>query len=169
MTFDSEAELMKVACCHDNAKSRLLSIMPWTSISLLTLVLRSSLSQDTFRHLLLSHWLLTSLPRRSSWIQPLMKPKPDEIMYPCSIWGPTCDGLDRIVEQCNLPDMQVGDWLVFENMGAYTVVTSSTFNGFQRPGIHYVMSRPAWQHMQQICLQGMPAPAEEFHLFEVST
>ncbi|XP_035023919.2 ornithine decarboxylase isoform X2 [Hippoglossus stenolepis] len=71
------------------------------------------------------------------------KPKPDEIMYPCSIWGPTCDGLDRIVEQCNLPDMQVGDWLVFENMGAYTVAASSTFNGFQRPGIHYVMSRPA--------------------------
>ncbi|XP_047197564.1 ornithine decarboxylase-like isoform X2 [Hippoglossus stenolepis] len=71
------------------------------------------------------------------------KPKPDEIMYPCSIWGPTCDALDRIVEQCNLPDMQVGDWLVFENMGAYTVAASSTFNGFQRPGIHYVMSRPA--------------------------
>lgn len=72
------------------------------------------------------------------------KPKPDEIMYPCSIWGPTCDGLDRIVEQCNLPDMQVGDWLVFETMGAYTVAASSTFNGFQRPDIHYVMSRPAW-------------------------
>lgn len=65
-------------------------------------------------------------------------------MYPCSIWGPTCDGLDRIVEQCDLPDLQVGDWLVFENMGAYTVAASSTFNGFQRPDIHYVMSRPAW-------------------------
>lgn len=65
-------------------------------------------------------------------------------MYSCSIWGPTCDGLDRIVEQCCLPDMQVGDWLVFENMGAYTVAASSTFNGFQRPDIHYIMSRPAW-------------------------
>lgn len=65
-------------------------------------------------------------------------------MYPCSIWGPTCDGLDRIVEQCDLPELQVGDWLVFENMGAYTVAASSTFNGFQRPDIHYVMSRHAW-------------------------
>lgn len=65
-------------------------------------------------------------------------------MYPCSIWGPTCDGLDRIVEQCDLPDLQVGDWLVFENMGAYTVAAASTFNGFQRPDIHYVMSRLAW-------------------------
>uniref|UniRef100_A0A3P8UAZ6 ornithine decarboxylase n=1 Tax=Amphiprion percula TaxID=161767 RepID=A0A3P8UAZ6_AMPPE len=95
------------------------------------------------------------------------KPKLDEVLYPCSIWGPTCDGLDRIVEQCNLPDLQVGDWLVFENMGAYTVAASSTFNGFQRPDIHYVMSRSAWQHVQQICSQGMPAPAEESCLFEV--
>lgn len=90
------------------------------------------------------------------------KPKPDERMYPCSIWGPTCDGLDRIVEQCSLPDMQVGDWLLFENMGAYTVAASSTFNGFQKPDIYYIMSRTAWQCMQQIRAQGIPAlPLEE--------
>ncbi|XP_058471551.1 ornithine decarboxylase 1-like [Solea solea] len=71
------------------------------------------------------------------------KPKPDETMYPCSIWGQTCDGADRIVEQCFLPDLQVGDWLVFKNMGAYTIAASCLFNGFQRPDIHYMMSRPA--------------------------
>ncbi|KAK2843637.1 hypothetical protein Q7C36_011852 [Tachysurus vachellii] len=90
-----------------------------------------------------------------------MKPKPDEHMYPCSIWGPTCDGLDRIVELCTLPDLQVGDWLLCENMGAYTVAASSTFNGFQKPDIYYVMSRSAWQCMQQIHAQGMPALVEE--------
>lgn len=74
----------------------------------------------------------------------LQKPKPDERMYPCSIWGPTCDGLDRIAEVCTLPDMQVGEWLLFENMGAYTVAASSTFNGFQKPDIYYTMSRTAW-------------------------
>lgn len=89
------------------------------------------------------------------------KPKPDEHMYPCSIWGPTCDGLDRIVEQCDVPDLQVGDWLLFENMGAYTVAASSTFNGFQKPDIYYVMSRSAWQCMQQIHDHGMPVPVEE--------
>ncbi|KAF4084295.1 hypothetical protein AMELA_G00126890 [Ameiurus melas] len=89
------------------------------------------------------------------------KPKPDERMYPCSIWGPTCDGLDRVVELCPLPDRQVGDWLLFENMGAYTVAASSTFNGFQKPDIHYVLSRSAWQCMQQIHAQGMPALVEE--------
>ncbi|CAL8285781.1 unnamed protein product [Lota lota] len=89
------------------------------------------------------------------------KPKPDEAMYTCSIWGPTCDGLDRIAEYCSLPDLQVGDWLLFENMGAYTVAASSNFNGFATPDIHYVMSRPAWKCMQQINTQGMPTPVEE--------
>lgn len=95
------------------------------------------------------------------------KPKPDEPMYPCSIWGPTCDGLDRIVEQCNLPDLQVGDWLVFDNMGAYTVAAASTFNGFQRPDLHYVISRPAWQCVQQISSGALPAPAEESWLHDM--
>ncbi|EDO28248.1 predicted protein, partial [Nematostella vectensis] len=72
------------------------------------------------------------------------KPKPDESFYSSSIWGPTCDGLDRIVERFDLPELQVGDWMLFENMGAYTVAASSTFNGFQRPTLYYVMSRPHW-------------------------
>ncbi|XP_061115581.1 ornithine decarboxylase-like [Conger conger] len=89
------------------------------------------------------------------------KPKPDKRTYPCSIWGQTCDGLDRIVEQCILPDLQVGEWLLFHNMGAYTVTCSTTFNGFQKPDIHHVISRSAWQRIQQISAQGLPAPVEE--------
>uniref|UniRef100_A0A8C9P653 Ornithine decarboxylase n=1 Tax=Spermophilus dauricus TaxID=99837 RepID=A0A8C9P653_SPEDA len=75
-------------------------------------------------------------------VKPLLqkRPKPDEKYYSSSIWGPTCDGLDRIVECCDLPEMHVGDWMLFENMGAYTVAAASTFNGFQRPTIYYVMS-----------------------------
>ncbi|XP_064364534.1 ornithine decarboxylase isoform X2 [Dromaius novaehollandiae] len=89
------------------------------------------------------------------------RPKPDDSCYSCSIWGPTCDGLDRIVERFNMPELQVGDWILFENMGAYTVAAASTFNGFQRPTIYYVMSRPAWQLMQQIKEQGFLAEVEE--------
>uniref|UniRef100_A0A8C5VLD5 Ornithine decarboxylase n=1 Tax=Microcebus murinus TaxID=30608 RepID=A0A8C5VLD5_MICMU len=85
-------------------------------------------------------------------VKPLLqkRPKPDEKYYSSSIWGPTCDGLDRIVEHCDLPKMHVGDWMLFENMGAYTVAAAFTFNGFQRPTIYYVMSGPTWQLMQQI-------------------
>lgn len=89
------------------------------------------------------------------------RPKPDEKYYSSSIWGPTCDGLDRIVERCSLPEMHVGDWMLFENMGAYTVAAASTFNGFQRPSIYYVMSRPMWQLMKQIQNHGFPPEVEE--------
>ncbi|XP_067099437.1 ornithine decarboxylase [Osmerus mordax] len=89
------------------------------------------------------------------------KPKPEERMFPCSIWGPTCDGLDRIVEQCYLPDMQLGDWMLFENMGAYTVAASSTFNGFQKPDIYNIMSRASWKYVQQIRDHGMIFSTEE--------
>uniref|UniRef100_A0A8C6GNY5 Ornithine decarboxylase n=1 Tax=Mus spicilegus TaxID=10103 RepID=A0A8C6GNY5_MUSSI len=89
------------------------------------------------------------------------RPKPDEKYYSSSIWGPTCDGLDLIVEHCNLPEMHVGDWMLFENMGAYTVAAASTFNGFQRPNFYYGMSRPMWQLMKQIQSHGFPTEVEE--------
>lgn len=96
-------------------------------------------------------------------VKPLLqkRPKPDEKYYSSSIWGPTCDGLDRIVERCDLPEMHVGDWMLFENMGAYTVAAASTFNGFQRPTIYYVMSGPAWQLMQQFQNPDFPPEVEE--------
>ncbi|KAK3563803.1 hypothetical protein QTP86_034527, partial [Hemibagrus guttatus] len=89
------------------------------------------------------------------------KPKPDERMYPCRIWGPTCNVKDCIVELCTMPDRQVGDWLLFKDMGAYTLSTSSTYIGFQKPDIYYIMSRSTWQCMQQIHVKGMPALVEE--------
>uniref|UniRef100_A0A8C6W2D1 Ornithine decarboxylase n=1 Tax=Nannospalax galili TaxID=1026970 RepID=A0A8C6W2D1_NANGA len=72
-------------------------------------------------------------------VKPLLqkRPNPDEKYYSFSIWGPMCDGLDQIIEYCNLPEMHVGDWMLFENMGAYTVAAASTFNGFQRPMIYH--------------------------------
>jgi ornithine decarboxylase len=50
--------------------------------------------------------------------------------FPTSIWGPTCDSMDKISDALVLPEMHVGDWLVFENMGAYTIAGSCKFNGF---------------------------------------
>ena len=96
-------------------------------------------------------------------VKPLLqkRPKSDEKYYSSSIRTPTCDSLDRIVERCNLPEMHVGDWMLFENMGAYTVAAASTFNGFQRPIIYYVMSGPMWQLMQQIQTQDFPPGVED--------
>ncbi|OJJ83870.1 type III PLP-dependent enzyme [Aspergillus glaucus CBS 516.65] len=48
-----------------------------------------------------------------------------------SVWGPTCDGIDVITQHIELPGMlDVGDWLFFEEMGAYTKCSATRFNGF---------------------------------------
>lgn len=45
--------------------------------------------------------------------------------------GPTCDSLDMMEGPFNLPhDIGIGDWIAFENTGAYSVAMRSNFNGF---------------------------------------
>uniref|UniRef100_L2FKD0 Ornithine decarboxylase n=1 Tax=Colletotrichum fructicola (strain Nara gc5) TaxID=1213859 RepID=L2FKD0_COLFN len=47
-----------------------------------------------------------------------------------SVWGPTCDGIDRITETISFEhELDVGDWLYFEDMGAYTKCSATRFNG----------------------------------------
>ncbi|KAJ1926844.1 Ornithine decarboxylase [Tieghemiomyces parasiticus] len=62
-------------------------------------------------------------------------------LRPCKVWGPTCDGIDCINESARLPTLEVGDWLVYHNMGAYTICAASQFNGFQIPRVIYTDSR----------------------------
>ncbi|KAF2357127.1 Orn/DAP/Arg decarboxylase 2 C-terminal [Trinorchestia longiramus] len=53
-----------------------------------------------------------------------------------SVWGPTCDGFDRVLESIELPSsLAVGDWLVWEDMGAYTLAAAGNFNGFPLPEV----------------------------------
>lgn len=48
-----------------------------------------------------------------------------------SVWGPTCDGIDRITDSIRFDhELDVGDWLYFEGMGAYTKCSATKFNGF---------------------------------------
>ncbi|GMM53777.1 ornithine decarboxylase [Maudiozyma humilis] len=50
-----------------------------------------------------------------------------------SIWGPTCDGLDCITKEYYMKhDLVVGDWLFFQNLGAYTSSAATAFNGFDQ-------------------------------------
>jgi ornithine decarboxylase len=53
-----------------------------------------------------------------------------------TLFGRTCDSLDMIAQAAEMEELEVGDWLWFPNMGAYTSVTASEFNGFPRPPYH---------------------------------
>lgn len=61
-----------------------------------------------------------------------------------SVWGPTCDGIDCIAPSWSSQHtLDVGDWLYFEEMGAYTCCSATKFNGFSdKHDIIYVSSEP---------------------------
>jgi len=48
----------------------------------------------------------------------------------CAVFGPTCDALDTISLAEQLPDLQLGEYLFSENIGAYSAASSTHFNGF---------------------------------------
>jgi ornithine decarboxylase len=63
-------------------------------------------------------------------------------LYKSSLWGPTCDGLDCIVKECKLPELNSGEWIIFRDMGAYTMSAASTFNGMPKPKMYHVIQEP---------------------------
>ncbi|CAL5082632.1 unnamed protein product [Urochloa decumbens] len=62
--------------------------------------------------------------------RPLATPRAGDKTYTSTVFGPTCDSLDTVVTGYQLPEMSVGDWLIFDDMGAYTTAAGSKFNGF---------------------------------------
>jgi len=48
----------------------------------------------------------------------------------CAVFGPTCDALDTISLAEQLPELEIGDHLYSENIGAYSNASSTHFNGF---------------------------------------
>lgn len=77
-----------------------------------------------------------------------------------SVWGPTCDSIDCVRTLVDLPrGLQVGDWLGFGEMGAYTMCAASRFNGMPLSEVHWTTGyvgkmslevRKVWEsYMQQ--------------------
>ena len=79
-----------------------------------------------------AHGYLTPTPRVDG-------PPTDAPLRKTTIYGATCDGSDIIVKDALLPELEIGDWITFPNMGAYTSVLSTGFNGMvwvgEYPGV----------------------------------
>ncbi|KAJ5980885.1 hypothetical protein N7481_008183 [Penicillium waksmanii] len=71
-----------------------------------------------------------------------------EFVHKYSIWGPTCDSIDRVVREAAFDcEVNIGDWLIYQNIGAYTISTATQLDGFH--GSHdkiYVNSEPILDH-----------------------
>jgi ornithine decarboxylase len=61
--------------------------------------------------------------------------KVDDKRYTSVLAGPTCDSIDVMYENINLPLLEIGDLLMFSSMGAYTNASASNFNGFPKAKI----------------------------------
>jgi ornithine decarboxylase len=66
---------------------------------------------------------------------------PAEPLYKSSVWGPTCDGLDLVVKEAYLPELPLGEFLAFRNMGAYTLSGAVAFNGIPLARCIYVVAQ----------------------------
>ncbi|NXT52973.1 AZIN2 inhibitor, partial [Pluvianellus socialis] len=87
------------------------------------------------------------------------RPCPDHPSHSSGLRGPPAHGGDRIADGLELPELHVGDWLIFQDMGAYTIAASSLPGGCPQPRVTYAMSRLAWKAIQ--LFQGKPPPTED--------
>jgi len=81
-------------------------------------------------------------------VHPEVKQNSTVIKYDSSVWGPTCDGLDCLNERIRLPELNVGDWLIYKNMGAYTLCAASNFNGMAKPKLNYIVQHGVYKKLQ---------------------
>lgn len=68
----------------------------------------------------------------------------DAKLYKCTIFGPTCDSIDKITDCILLPDLSIGETIICKNMGSYTtsmtIASSEVFNGFDRTKCKYILN-----------------------------
>ena len=62
----------------------------------------------------------------------------DGQLYKSMLFGPTCDSIDLISRDVMLPELAIGEWVYVENFGAYTIASSSGFNGFKTTLCKYI-------------------------------
>jgi len=52
--------------------------------------------------------------------------------------------LDQVCERALLPEMELNEWLLFRDMGAYTLAAAGTLNGFPASKVNYMATKDAW-------------------------
>ncbi|XP_068192456.1 ornithine decarboxylase-like [Antennarius striatus] len=71
-----------------------------------------------------------------------------EEKYKTTIWGPTCGSKDKLSNTYWLPELHIGDWLIFDNIGAYSTCLSTDFNGFERTHIFSFVAAETWHTLK---------------------
>ncbi|XP_033950548.1 antizyme inhibitor 1b [Pseudochaenichthys georgianus] len=91
----------------------------------------------------------------------------EEGVFPSSLWGPTLDQLDQVVERCLLPELNVGDWLCFSNMGVCGLEEFSCLSNTPELPVYYTVSTCDWYEMQEAGVT-LDSAMKNFSLVEYS-
>ncbi|XP_062559436.1 ornithine decarboxylase 1-like [Armigeres subalbatus] len=67
-----------------------------------------------------------------------------------TIWGPTCDSTDIVCENVNFPEYNIGEYMLFENIGAYGITFATNFNGFPSPTIRVFVKEQTWSALSHL-------------------
>ncbi|CAN7991561.1 unnamed protein product, partial [Ixodes hexagonus] len=67
-----------------------------------------------------------------------------------SLWGATCNPIDRMEDKTLMFDVCVDEWLFMDNMGAYGLIRATGFNGFGFPLIKYITTADKMSSVQRI-------------------
>ncbi|XP_078493235.1 ornithine decarboxylase 1-like [Ciona intestinalis] len=70
-------------------------------------------------------------------------------LYPSTVYGPTCAGVDVVLNNILLPEAQIGDWWFFDNMGAYSSLLSLGFNGYMVLKTGFYISQDIWHEIAE--------------------
>lgn len=71
--------------------------------------------------------------------------------YPSTVFGPTCDSIDCICKDFDMPLLEVGEWIYFREMGAYTIAALTNFNGFPGAvGIDYYWNKKLVKSAEEV-------------------
>lgn len=73
----------------------------------------------------------------------------DNPVFSSSLWGPSGDDLDQVVDHCLLPELNIGDWLIFSQAGAYSLGQPlCTATDSPPPPVYCVITSRDWFEMQ---------------------
>jgi ornithine decarboxylase len=73
---------------------------------------------------------------------------------PAVLAGPTCDSIDVIAEEIELPSLEIGDLVIGHQMGAYTAASATDFNFFERAKIIAVNAEYGRDSNADFCATG---------------
>lgn len=58
----------------------------------------------------------------------------------------------QLVANVLLPSLDIDDFIIFENMGAYSIAIATRFSGFPLPKVEYYVEFKHWYVFKQVIL-----------------